>query len=224
MSQGPARSPDRLERISVSASEPVVFVVDDNRSVREGITRLLASVGLHAETFRTAEEFLHAQKPDALCCAVLDVRLPGLSGLELQKHLLATGQRIPIIFITAHGDVPMSVEAMKGGAVEFLLKPFRHQQLLDAIQRVLATQGRQRQRRVEVAELRRRYESLTPREREVMTHVTAGLRNKQIATRLRLSEITVKVHRARMMHKMNVASLPELVRVADCLSRPANGL
>ena len=208
----------------MSASAPVVFVVDDNRSVRESIKGLLASVGLHAETFRTAEEFLDAHKPDAPCCAVLDVRLPGLSGLELQEHLRADGQRIPIIFITAHGDVPMSVEAMKGGAVEFLLKPFRHQQLLDAIQRVLATEGRQRQHRVEVAELRRRYESLTRREREVMTHVTAGLLNKQIATKLRLSEITVKVHRARVMRKMNVASLPDLVRAADRLSRPAKGL
>ena len=201
-----------------------MFVVDDNRSVREAITGLLASVGLHAETFGTAEEFLHAQKPDAPCCAVLDVRLPGLSGLELQEQLLATGQRIPIIFITAHADVPMSVEAMKGGAVEFLSKPFRHQQLLDAIQRGLTTHGQQRRRRVEMVELRRRYESLTRREREVMTHVTAGLLNKQIATKLRLSEITVKVHRARMLHKMNVASLAELVRAADRLSRPANGL
>ena len=207
----------------MNSVEPVVFVVDDNRSVREAITGLLASVGLHAETFRTAEEFLHAQKADAPCCAVLDVRLPGLSGLELQEHLLAIGQRIPIIFITAHADVPMSVEAMKRGAVEFLLKPFRHQQLLDAIQRTLAGDRRQRESLVATAELRRRYASLTPREREVMAHVVAGLLNKQIAARLSLSEVTVKVHRARMMQKMNVGALPGLVRAADRLARAPAG-
>lgn len=203
---------------------PVVFVVDDNRSVREAITSLLDSVGLRAETFRTAEEFLQAAHLDVPSCVVLDVRLPGLSGLDLQQRLVAAGEHIPIIFITAHGDVPMSVEAMKGGAVEFLLKPFRHQQLLDAIQRTLAGDRRRRESLVATAELRQRYASLTPREREVMAHVVAGLLNKQIAARLRLSEVTVKVHRGRMMQKMNVASLPGLVRAADRLARAPAGL
>ena len=183
----------------------IVFVVDDNRSVREGVTSLLASVGLRAETFRTAEEFLRAPRPDAPACVVLDVRLPGLSGLDLQQVLLRTGPLIPIVFITGHGDVPMSVEAMKGGAVEFLLKSFREQQLLDAVQRALTRDRGERQRFAELAALRRRYGSLTPREREVMAHVVAGLLNKQVAATLRISEVTVKVHRARVMQKMNVA-------------------
>ena len=205
----------------MNAESPIVFVVDDNPSVREGVTSLLASVGLRAETFRTAEEFLRAPTPDAPACAVLDVRLPGLSGLDLQQLLLRAGRAIPIVFITGHGDVPMSVEAMKGGAIEFLLKPFREQQLLDAIQRALAHARLERQRLAEDAAWRRRYESLTPREREVMAHVVAGLLNKQIAAKLRMSEVTVKVHRARVMQKMDVASLPDLVRAAERLSLPA---
>ena len=205
----------------MKAESPIVFVVDDNRSVREGVTSLLASVGLRAETFRTAEEFLRAPTPDAPACAVLDVRLPGLSGLDLQQLLLRAGRAIPIVFITGHGDVPMSVEAMKGGAIEFLLKPFREQQLLDAIQRALAHARLERQRLAEDAAWRRRYESLTPREREVMAHVVAGLLNKQIAAKLRMSEVTVKVHRSRVMQKMDVASLPDLVRAAERLSLPA---
>ena len=205
----------------MKAESPIVFVVDDNPSVREGVTSLLASVGLRAETFRTAEEFLRAPTPDAPACAVLDVRLPGLSGLDLQQLLLRAGRAIPIVFITGHGDVPMSVEAMKGGAIEFLLKPFREQQLLDAIQRALARARLERQRLAEDAAWRRRYESLTPREREVMAHVVAGLLNKQIAAKLRMSEVTVKVHRSRVMQKMDVASLPDLVRAAERLSLPA---
>ena len=205
----------------MKAESPIVFVVDDNRSVREGVTSLLASVGLRAETFRTAEEFLRAPTPDAPACAVLDVRLPGLSGLDLQQLLLRAGRAIPIVFITGHGDVPMSVEAMKGGAIEFLLKPFREQQLLDAIQRALARARLERQRLAEDAAWRRRYESLTPREREVMAHVVAGLLNKQIAAKLRMSEVTVKVHRSRVMQKLDVASLPDLVRAAERLSLPA---
>jgi len=205
----------------MKAESPIVFVVDDNPSVREGVTSLLASVGLRAETFRTAEEFLRAPTPDAPACAVLDVRLPGLSGLDLQQLLLRAGRAIPIVFITGHGDVPMSVEAMKGGAIEFLLKPFREQQLLDAIQRALAHARLERQRLAEDAAWRRRYESLTPREREVMAHVVAGLLNKQIAAKLRMSEVTVKVHRSRVMQKMDVASLPDLVRAAERLSLPA---
>jgi FixJ family two-component response regulator len=205
----------------MSASDPLVFVVEDNRSVREAITSLLASVGLRAQAFRTAQDFLSARRPDVPACMVLDVRLPGLSGLDLQQALLAVGDHIPIVFITGHGDVPMSVEAMKRGAVEFLLKPFRDQQLLDAIQRALDRNRADRQRLADVAELRRRYDSLTPREREVMTHVVAGLLNKQIAVKLRMSQVTIKVHRAHMMRKMNVASVADLVRAAERLSRPA---
>jgi len=208
----------------MTGESPIVFVVDDNRSVRESVTSLLASVGLRAETFRTAEEFLRMPRPDAPACAVFDVRLPGLSGLDLQQLLLRTGRAIPIVFITGHGDVPMSVEAMKGGAIEFLLKPFREQQLLDAIQRAIAHACLERERLAEDAVWRRRYESLTPREREVMACVVLGLLNKQIAAKLRMSEVTVKVHRARVMQKMNVASLPDLVRAADRRSLPATSV
>lgn len=208
----------------MSTVSPIVFVVDDHRSVREGITSLLESIGLRAQTFRTAEEFLHAARPDAAACVVLDVRLPGLSGLDLQQLLLRAGRAIPIVFITGHGDVPMSVEAMKSGAVEFLLKPFRDQQLLDAIQRALARDRLERQRLAVEAVLRRRYDSLTPREREVMAHVVTGQLNKQIAAELRMSEVTVKVHRSRLMQKMNVASLPELVRAADRLALPSRSV
>lgn len=206
------------------AEAPVVFVVDDNPSVREGVTSLLASVGIRAETFRTAEDFLRAPRPDAPTCLVLDVRLPGLSGLDLQQRLLRAGPAIPIVFITGHGDVPMSVEAMKAGAVEFLLKPFREQQLLDAIQRALSRDRGERARLAGEAAWRQRYEALTPREREVMACVVAGLLNKQIAAKLGMSEVTVKVHRSRVMQKMNVASLPDLVRAADRLSLPVTGV
>lgn len=208
----------------MSTESPIVFVVDDHRSVREGVTSLLASIGLRAQTFRTAEEFLHAARPDAAACVVLDVRLPGLSGLDVQQLMVRTGRAIPIVFITGHGDVPMSVEAMKSGAVEFLLKPFRDQQLLDAIQRALARDRFERQRLADEATLRRRYDSLTPREREVMAHVVTGQLNKQIAAELRLSEVTVKVHRSRLMQKMSVASLPELVRAADRLALPSRSV
>jgi len=208
----------------MSTESPIVFVVDDHRSVREGVTSLLASIGLRAQTFRTAEEFLHAARPDAPACVVLDVRLPGLSGLDVQQLMVRTGRAIPIVFITGHGDVPMSVEAMKSGAVEFLLKPFRDQQLLDAIQRALARDRFERQRLADEAALRRRYNSLTPREREVMAHVVTGQLNKQIAAELRMSEVTVKVHRSRLMQKMNVASLPELVRAADRLALPSRSV
>ena len=208
----------------MSTESPIVFVVDDHRSVREGVTSLLASIGLRAQTFRTAEEFLHAARPDAPACVVLDVRLPGLSGLDVQQLMVRTGRAIPIVFITGHGDVPMSVEAMKSGAVEFLLKPFRDQQLLDAIQRALARDRFERQRLADEAPLRRRYDSLTSREREVMAHVVTGQLNKQIAAELRMSEVTVKVHRSRLMQKMSVASLPELVRAADRLALPSRSV
>ena len=196
-------------------SEPVVFVVDDDRSIREATQSLLASVGLRVETFVTAQEFLGAKRPDAPSCLVLDVRLPGLSGLDLQRELAAAGTPVPIVFITGHGDIPMSVQAMKAGAVEFLTKPFRDQQLLDAIQQAIERDRVERRRRTEVVELRRRFESLTPREREVMEHVIAGKLNKQIAFDLGVSEKMVKVHRGRVMEKMRAGSLAELVRLAD---------
>lgn len=203
----------------MSAGEGVVFVVDDDRSVREAITSLLASVGLRVETFATAHEFLRRPRTDAPACLVLDVRLPGLSGLDLQRELQQTGEPMPIVFITGHGDVPMSVQAMKAGAVEFLLKPFRAQQLLDAIQQALERAAVERRRRMEQQELRQRYEALTPREREVMARVVSGLLNKQIAAELGASEVTVKVHRARVMRKMQAKSLAELVRIVQRLAQ-----
>jgi FixJ family two-component response regulator len=201
----------------VRTEEAIVFVVDDDQGVREATRSLLASVGLRAETFKTAQEFLSNRRPDGPGCLVLDVRLPGLSGLDLQRELARTGESIPIVFITGHADVPMSVQAMKAGAVEFLTKPFRDQQLLDAIQQAVDRDRRERRHRAELAELRGRYESLTPREREVMARVVAGLLNKQIAAELGTSEITVKVHRAQAMQKMRAGSLADLVRIAERL-------
>jgi FixJ family two-component response regulator len=205
------------------ANEPVVFVVDDDRSIRDALRSLIASVGLRVQTFPTAQEFLSSQRSDAPGCLVLDVRLPGLSGLDLQRELAKAGIAIPIIFITGHGDIPMSVQAMKAGAVEFLTKPFRDQQLLDAIQQAIERDRVERVQRIESAELRRRYELLTPREREVMAHVVAGLLNKQIAGELGTSEITVKVHRAQAMQKMRAESLADLVRIAGRLATPPAG-
>ena len=199
--------------------EPVVYVVDDDRSVREAIKSLLASVGLRVETFATPQQFLARSPTNAPACVVLDVRLPGLSGLDLQRELQRAGDPIPIVFITGDGDVPMSVQAMKGGAVEFLLKPFRDQQLLDAIQDALARGAVEARRRAEQQELRQRYESLTPREREVMARVVTGLLNKQIAAELHASEVTIKVHRARVMRKMRAESLADLVRIAERLAQ-----
>ena len=202
----------------MSGDDSIVFIVDDDPSMCEALTRLLGTVGLRAQAFKTAQEFLKTKRPDIPSCLVLDVRLPGLSGIDLQRELANTDPPIPIVFITAHGDIPMTVQAMKAGAVEFLTKPFRDQQFLDAVQQAIDRDRAARQQRAELAELRRRHESLTPREREVMALVVTGLLNKQIAAQLRTSEATVKAHRAQLMRKMEAESVAQLVRIAERLS------
>jgi FixJ family two-component response regulator len=199
---------------------PLVFVVDDDVSVREALRNLLRSVGLKVEAFASAHEFLSSKRPDAPGCLVLDIRLPDGSGLDLQRRLIDAKIQIPIIFISAHADVPMSVRAMKAGAVEFLTKPFRDQEILDAVQQAIERDRRERDREREKEGLRRHYSSLTSREREVLVLVVRGLVNKQIGEELNISEPTVKMHRGRLMHKMGADSLPELVRIAEKLGIP----
>jgi FixJ family two-component response regulator len=203
-----------------SADKPIVFIVDDDDRMRAATQRLLKSVGLHAESFATPQDFLRHKLPDVASCLVLDVRLPGMSGLDLQRKLNERGVAIPIIFITGHGDIPMTVEAMKSGAVEFLTKPFRDQDLVDAIQQALKRDDELRQRQAEIAQLRERYAKLTGREREVMHLVVSGMLTKQIASTLAMSEITATVHRGHVMRKMHANSPAELGRIAERLKLP----
>ena len=201
---------------------PIVWVVDDDESVRKALSRLIQSVGLDVETFPSAQAFLARDLSERASCLVLDVRMPGLNGLDLLEELRQAGLDIPVIFITRHGDVPMSVRAMKAGAVDFLEKPFNDQQLLDAIHQAIASVEQVRRERVERAEVQRRLETLTPREGEVLALVVTGLLNKQIGAELGTSEKTIKVHRARVMEKMQADSLPDLVRIAQTVGIPGS--
>jgi len=205
----------------VTSAPGTVFIIDDDAGARTAMQRLLKSVGLNAEAFAAPQDFLKRKRPDVSSCLILDVRLPNTSGLEVQRKLVEAGVHIPIIFITAYADVPMTVKAMKSGAVEFLTKPVRDQDLVDAIQQALDRDRRVRQEQNEMAELRRRYERLTPRERQVMRLVALGMPTKQIASVLGTSEVTAKVHRSHMMHKMQAESLVELGRIAERLKIPA---
>jgi FixJ family two-component response regulator len=206
------------EKSSESAEEqPIVLVIDDDQSMREALENLFSSVGLRVETHQSASAFLQAEMPTAPSCLVLDIRMPGQSGLDLQAELTREDIRIPIVFITGHGDVPMSVKALKAGAVDFLVKPFRDQDVLDAVTAALDRASRERAAERRLSDLRASFDALTSREREIMKHVTEGLMNKQIAHELGLTEITVKIHRGNMMRKIGARSLPDLVRMADDL-------
>lgn len=207
----------RSQRDPVATPEQVVFIVDDDVAMRETLSSLFRSVGLRVELFGSAREFAQIKMPDAATCLVLDIRLPGVSGLDFQAELAEAGIRVPIIFMTGHGDIPMSVQAMKAGAIDFLTKPFRDQEMLDAVARALERDQKRRDSEMAVAEIRVRLDSLTSREREVMVFVVEGLMNKQAAAKLGVSEITVKVHRANMMRKMRARSVVDLVGMADSL-------
>src|SRR5229473_1200926 len=200
-----------------TVGEPIIFIVDDDESMREALRRLFGSVGLRVEMFGAATEFLRSKLPDVASCLVLDVRLPGLSGLDFQVELAKASIHIPIIFMTGHGDIPMSVKAMKAGAVDFLTKPFRDQDMLDAVAMAIERDRERRDEEKRLSDLRSHFEALTPREREVMGLVTAGMMNKQIAGELELAEITVKIHRGHIMRKMGARSLADLVRMAEVL-------